>query len=301
MGVLRWLRPRGLSKLLEAARPAPVKVYDDFVESAVGERLRRERASQANPEHVKTREDMFHFLCSAKNPEQPNLPAFSDLDIVGETRLLLVAGSDSTSVTMSGLFYYLSHYPKVLAKLRNEIITTFENTHDIVTGQALQSCKYTRACIDEAMRMCPAGTSELPREVLAGGMYIDSAYYPEGTVVGTARWADGFNQELYGDADIFRPERWIVGNGNTQDNVTHIRTAFQPFSVGPFNCAGTKFALQELMLMVAKTVHRLEFRIAPGSTLGEGGGTVPQFQLKDAYISIKDGPMMQFRKRVEVE
>jgi len=283
--------------LLDAIRSPPIRFYDNFVDKAVDERLRLEKASKSDPQNSKTREDMFHFIYNAKNPEEPTLTAFSDHDMIGEAKLLLVAGSDSTSVTMSGLLYYLSHYPEVLAKLRHEVTSTFPVAEAISVGPKLSSCKYTRACIDEAMRMCPAGTSELPREVLPGGIRIDNEFYPAGTVVGTARWADGYNTEVYGrDARVFRPERWIADASNSPEDVLRLKAVFQPFSQGPFNCAGMNFAMQELMLMVAKTVHRLEFRLAPGYEQAKEEN-VPLFQLRDAYISVKDGPMMQFRRR----
>jgi cytochrome P450 len=238
---------------------------------------------------------MMHFLCKAKDPDT-GLRAFTDKDINNEARLLLVAGSDSTTVTMSGLFFYLGHYPDVHAKLTKEVTSTFATADEITPGAKLSSCKYLRACIDEAMRKAPAGLSELPREVLAGGMVIDDEYIHEGVVVGTSRYSDNNNEEVFGDPEVFRPERWIPGDGNFPEEVSRIRANFYPFSIGPFNCIGTNFALQELMLMVAKTVYRLDFRLAPGTKKGNGA---PEMDLKDAYITVKNGPVLQFRRRAQ--
>ncbi|KAF2874843.1 benzoate 4-monooxygenase cytochrome P450 [Massariosphaeria phaeospora] len=304
VGTLPWLRPRGLSRLFKAIRSKPIKLYDDFVGTSVRERLDREKASKTSKE-VLTREDMVHFLCNAKNPDT-NLPAFSNQDIRAEVRLLLVAGSDSTSVTMSALFYFLAHHPRVYSKLVNEITGTYLEPEDIVPGPRLASCKYLRACIDETMRIAPAGLSELLREMLPGGIIIDGEYFPLGVIVGTARWADGHNEQVYGDPEIFRPERWIPDKETSAEEVARIRASFHPFSLGPFNCAGTNFALQELMLMVGKTVHRLEFQLASRERSGDDGfpnktmqtnQNVPLFHLEDAFISVRDGPMLQFRKR----
>ena len=152
------------------------------------------------------------------------------------------------------------------------------------------------------MRIAPAGPSELPRKVLPGGITIDGEYIPPGTIVGTSRWSDGLNEQIYGDPEIFRPERWIPDEKTSAEEVARIRASFHPFSKGPFNCAGTNFAIQELMLVVGKTLHRLEFRLEQGHHLGKDktaqmNQRVPLFDLVDAFITVRDGPMLQFRRR----
>ncbi|KAF2258445.1 benzoate 4-monooxygenase cytochrome P450 [Lojkania enalia] len=292
VGAIPGLRPRGLSRLVHALRPKEIIAYDDFVESTLKGRLENRKDPKASSNAL-VREDMLHFLTTAVDPDT-GLLAFSDGDIKAETRMLLVAGQDTTSVAMSGLFFYLAHYPKAHAKLVKEVTSTFPTAEDITPGPKLSSCKYLRACIDEAMRISPPGLSELPREVMRGGIIINDDFFPEGTIVGTAGWTDNRNEEVYDEPEIYRPERWIPGEGTTAEGVSRIKAAFHLFFWGPFNCAGTNFAYQELMLMVAKTVYRLDFRVPPGSNLGEGP---PIFPLIDAYITIRDGPILQFRKR----
>lgn len=72
--------------------------------------------------------------------------------------------------------------------------------------------------------------------------------------------------------------------------------------MGPFNCVGMNFALQEVLLMVGKIVHRLEFRLVVGTAMDERQSTrsdqiVPLFQVQDALSSVRDGPMLQSKKR----
>jgi cytochrome P450 len=298
-----YLRPRGLSGLFKAIQPKQIVAFDDFVDASIEQRIEREQRTGISS---KARQDMFHFIYNAKDGETGE-PAFRDERLVAECRLLVIAGSDSTSVTLSGLFFYLSRYTAVLDKLRREITNIFDTADEIVPGPKLSSCKYLKAAIDEAMRMSPPGLSELPRQVLPGGAEIDGEFHPENTIVGTAAWCDGFNDEVYGDAAVYRPERWLVGDTNPAEEVARIKANFHPFSIGPRNCAGTNFALEELMLVVAKTVHRFDFRLtsewAKSAGLRHsrmiGGKEVAQFQLRDAYITVRDGPISQFRRRCD--
>lgn len=266
-----------------------VKFYEKWVDNTVKERLEAFKAGTK-------REDMFHFICKAEDPETGGR-AFSDIDAVAEARLLTVAGSDTSSVTMTGAFFYLSHYPERLAKLREEVTSVFATAEDIVPGPKLASCKYLRACIDETLRICPAGLSEMPREVLPGGIIIEGEYYPPGIIVGTGSWPDCHNKEVYDDPEIFRPERWIVSKDNPPEEISRIKANFHPFGIGPYNCAGMNFAMQELLLMLAKTVHRVEFRAVPDADEESRNGP-PVLLLTDAYIAVKKKLPMQFRPRV---
>ena len=248
---------------------------------------------------------IFHYLYHAKDPETGN-PAFSSEELLAEAHLLIRAGSDTTSVSLCGLFFYLTHYPLVYSKVICEIRSTFQSVEEIVEGSSLASCIYLRACIDEAMRLSPAARSELSRTVLSGGLVVDGDYIPEGAMVGTAAWADGRNEENFGDPHTYRPERWIVNeeSGNTAEDVARVRACFHPFSAGPGNCVGRNLAWLEMLLVVSRTLYRMDVRLAPGSSLGEGAPELGwgrrdknQYQLLDAFVAIRQRPMLQFRRR----
>ena len=90
----------------------------------------------------------------------------------------------------------------------------------------------------------------------------------------------------------------------TAEDVAHVRSYVHPFSAGPGNCVGQNLALLELLTTIGWTLWRLDVRAAPGERLGEGreelgwGRRDPkQYQLTDAYVSMRDGPMVQFKKR----
>ncbi|KAI9790607.1 MAG: hypothetical protein M1816_004939 [Peltula sp. TS41687] len=299
-----WLKPRGLDSLLEAVTPKEIKYYYKFLEQSVLERQKLEEESQRLNEGKEVRQDMFHFLFQAKNPDTGEL-ALSEQELFAEANLLVIAGSDTTSSVLCGFFFYISRNKRVYDKLVREIRTTFDSAEEIVSGAKLSSCHYLRACLDEAMRLTPAAPNDLPRTVLPGGQMIDGDFYPEGIIVGRSGWAAGRNDEL-GDPNVYRPERWIENEeaGVTGEDVKHLRNLVHPFIAGPTNCVGQNLAILELLTTTARTLYRMDLRQAPGSTLGEGAPELGwgrrdrnQFQLVDAFVALRQGPMLQFRKR----
>jgi cytochrome P450 len=304
LSLLIWLKPRGLDRLLEIISPPAAREFDAFCLDSIKKRIALYKEQVALSENER-RQDMLYYLCRAVDVGTDH-QIYTQDELKAEANMLIIAASDTTAAALAGIFFYLTGSPNAYTKLANELLKTFKSAEDIVYGPTLMNCVYLRACIDEAMRLVPAGPCEPPREVLSGGLLINGDYYPEGTVIGTSLWCDGHNEQVYGDAGVFRPERWIVdeATGVTKQMVADIRANFHPFLSGPYGCAGKMVAIVEIMLTVARTLYRLDIRRAPGSTLGGGGPQMgwgakddKQFQVVDAFISLKHGPELQVRKR----
>lgn len=301
-----WLKPRGLDALLALVTPKDIRLFYDFVQKRVAERSNLEQELQSpSSEKKEMRKDMFYYLFRAKDPNT-GAPAYKKHELEAEGSLLIMAGSDTTAITICGLFFYITRNSRVYSKLANEIRSTFKSVDEIRGGTGLSSCQYLRACIDETLRMCPIATSELQREVLPGGLKVNGEIIPEGVQIGTSTWSLHHNEDCFIDAYLYRPERWIADNqtGVTVENVAQARSCWYPFSAGPGNCVGKNLAMLELMITVARTLYQMDVRMPPGSTLGEGAPHLGwgrrsrnNFQLRDAYVSLRDGPTVQFKKR----
>lgn len=298
-----WLKPRGLNSILEAITPKKIKGYYEFVEKSVVERTELEKELK-NSNHENIRKDMFHYLFQCKD-SNTGRPAYSADELDAEANLLIIAGSGTTSVMLSAFFFYVSCNSRVYDRVTKEIRTTFRSAKDIYGGTALSSCEYLRACINETMRMSPAGPSELVREVLSGGCTVDGIFLPKGTLIGTSGWALNYSEDYFPDAYTYRPERRIVDKANdfTVEAVTRSQSAFFPFGFGPGSCVGKNLALLELMTIIGRTLYHYDMRRLPGNTLGGGAPELgwgrrskDRYLLEDAYIALRDGPIVQFKK-----
>lgn len=228
------------------------------------------------------------------------------------TKSRIIAGSDTTSTAMAATIFYLTRNPAALAKVVEEVRSKFTDVEEIKQGAALNSCTYLRACIDEAMRLSPSVGGLLPREVLAGGMVIAGEHIPAGTVVGTPHYTIHHNAEYYPSPFAYEPERWLAGatrrttgQVTAEEEVHRAQSAFCPFSVGPRGCIGKGLAYVEMSVTIARTLYLYDMRRAVGvKDPGEGSPDaeygrhrVEEFQLSDTFTSVKDGAMVEFRKR----
>lgn len=88
--------------------PYEIRQYYDFLDGSVKERIRLGREVGSSDQEVEGRKDMFHYLYHAKDPDTGD-PAFSGDELLAEAHLLIRASSDTTSVSLCGLFFYLTH------------------------------------------------------------------------------------------------------------------------------------------------------------------------------------------------
>lgn len=245
------------------------------------------------------RRDFYHYLMEAQDKETGE--KFTVPDLVAQANVIIIGGSETTATAMAALFFYLTHNPKALAQATKEVRDTFagEDIEEIRSGAKLSSCQYLRACIDEAMRCTPPISGILPRNVLPGGMAIDGHDIPSGTDVGISAYAIHHNAKYYPDPFDYRPERWIISESNTKQDIELAKSAFAPYSIGPRSCIGMPLAYVEMMITAARTLFKFDMRLA--SSLGEGAPELPlerrrkdEFQIQDNFIAHKDGPMVEF-------
>lgn len=301
-----WLKPRGLDSLLAIASPPPVKKWGDFVTACLTERTRAEHEAQrrlASDPDYEVRKDFFHYLFHAQDPQTGR--GFPMEELWGEAESMIIAGSDTTAIATTAMFFYLARKPDVQAKLAYEIRSTFRSFDDIAGGPTLYGCKYLKAFIQETLRMAPPVGAELDREVLKGGMVIDGEFVPEGVNVSVGHYCLNYNCEIFPDPLEFRPERWIVGEkASSPESVALAESAFCAFSAGPRGCPGKNLAWLEMMVVIAKVIYRFEVRrdfvdnLGGGSPDGRVGRRNPdQFQTYDAFVGLRHGPMVQFKRR----
>jgi cytochrome P450 len=190
------------------------------------------------------REDFFKAILSKRNWSQGKLESNAEL--------LIIAGSETTATTLSGIAYFLSKHPQCMAQLQKEIAGAFSSYYEI-DGGATGKLPYLNAVVEESLRLYPPVAFGLPR--VSPGAIVSGHYIPEGTLVSTQSWTSKHDPRYWHDPDAFLPERWIG------DGFGDRKEAFNPFSLGPRACLGINLAYLELRVILAKMVWAYEWEM----------------------------------------
>lgn len=228
----------------------------------------------------------------AREPDEPDVmshiieagPFFEDpvlerLLLMGDSRLIIVAGSDTTATTLVYIAYYLATQPAVAKKLRAEFTEHQIANDDSFSIAGLAHLGYLNGIINEALRLHPPVPGGLLRDTPADGLQVGDVYIPPNTTVVTPMYTiqrckccrnrsckdvlltHSAAPRAFVKPNDFIPERW-----STQPELILNKEAWFPFNIGRYGCIGKQLALNELRTVVTKLVLDFDITLAPGET-----------------------------------
>ncbi|KAK8121312.1 hypothetical protein PG999_005432, partial [Apiospora kogelbergensis] len=198
-----------------------------------------------------------HFVDTKKT--SPDL--VDDGIIMGYLLVNLLAGADTTAITLRAIFYYVLREPRAYRKLEDEILAA-DLGGAVPRYGACRKLPYLEAVVREASRLHPGVCMLLERYVPAGGLTLpDGRRVPAGVAVGINPYVAGRNAGVWGaDADAFRPERWLRGEEESEEEyrrrLRRFNAADLTFGGGSHVCIGRNLALLETYKVVATIVRR---------------------------------------------
>ena len=120
---------------------------------------------------------------------------------------------------------------------------------------------YTLATFYEAIRLFPPVPYEL-KQASKDVTLPDGTHLPATSVVVWCIWAMNHSKNIWGpDAQEFRPERWIDGNGHV---IAKTAAEFPAFNGGARLCLGKKMAEQVATVILSHMVWRFDFEDVEG-------------------------------------
>ncbi|EAU30964.1 conserved hypothetical protein [Aspergillus terreus NIH2624] len=190
----------------------------------------------------------------------------SDRELEENASILIIAGSETTATLLSGVTYWLLRSPEALAKVTDEVRSTFQTEGEITLQDVGARLPYMLACLDEAFRMYPPVPCALERRVLTP-IVIAGYNIPPGTVVSVHQSAAYCSPANFHRPQDYIPERWLpdAKSNPSSPYFSDQRDVLQPFSVGPRNCIGKNLAYAEMRLILARVLWNFDLELCEES------------------------------------
>jgi len=244
------LRPVVLGML---AGFSPLVIFTPFLQNRLFPPYRAYRASRARFDRAidaliaarraeaEPREDVLSLLLAARYDDGAPM---DDTEIRDQLLTLLLAGHETTAITLAWVLDYVLRRPELLRRLHAEIA-------GVTDPDALAKLPLLGAVIDETMRIAPIVTDvaripKIPFE-LEPGMVV-----PAGTPIMVMIEGIHRDESIYPDARTYRPERFLERRFSP--------TEFLPFGGGSRRCLGAAFSEHEGRIFLATLLERVELR-----------------------------------------
>ncbi len=220
---------------------AAVETMDAVIEDIVAERA----GSEGDPESDDGPDDLLSILLRARGRGEQSRQQIRD-----EMMTMLLAGHDTTALTLTYTWYLLSRHPAVEAQLHEHLEAELGGRPPTMAD--VPDLDLVDRIVDEAMRLYPPVyvMFRAPTEPVT----FDGYTVPEDGTIMLSQWATHRSKRFWDDPETFDPDRW-AGESDRP------RYAYFPFGGGPRHCIGKHLAKLEATLILARTAqeYRLEY------------------------------------------
>ncbi|KAF9909507.1 hypothetical protein EC991_008489 [Linnemannia zychae] len=280
--ILDRITPGKIGKLKRA-----IAVLDRCAYSAVN---KRREESPADKEK-RPRDLLDHFI----NHVREDGSMLSDLELRDVFVNFMIAGRDTTALTLTWQFYILMANPRILKNVLKELDIVLQGSEKYTYEIMMQELPYLKAVFHETLRLYP----QVPRNVKE---VVDDDVLPNGTIVykgdsiAFSTYAMGRNRSVWGeDAEVFCPERWLIDdedvavkNNSPSPPTTPQQTngaskgvspfgkfkmenqfKFNSFNGNPRLCLGQTFATLEAMVTTCMVLQNFDLKLVPGQPIPE--------------------------------
>jgi cytochrome P450 len=199
----------------------------------------------------------------APTPEAAGRPAdfldlllragLEDQAVVDNLLTFLAAGHETTARSLAWTLYLLSQDSDVLQRVEDEL-----DEASLVAENAAswgEQLPWTIAVIKECLRLYPSAPI-LARTSIEGDL-VTGVPVPPKTDVLVSTWLLHRHVDIWDEPGAFRPERFM---GEAEQSIA--RDTYLPFGLGPRICIGARFAMMEMVIVLATLLRKYRFELA---------------------------------------
>jgi len=196
--------------------------------------------------------DFFSQFCHATDEDGSR---FSDKEIIDHMIFLMMAAHDTTTSTLTTIFYALAKHPEWQQRLREASLSIGKLQLDY---EDLEKMEDLDLVMKEALRRYPALTS-MPRQVVKDCTF-NGHLLRKGSIVGVYPIHTHHMPSLWSNPDKFDPERFSATRAE------HKKHMFQwvPFGGGAHMCLGQHFANMQVKSIMHQILLQYRWDIPAG-------------------------------------
>ncbi|KAM0937807.1 putative isoflavone 2'-hydroxylase [Dioscorea sansibarensis] len=273
----RWFHVGGYEKKLKSLK----KRRDKFFQELIDEHRAKKKmnGSQDGGNSSAARSTFIDLLLSMQDEDPEQVPDVFIRHSIGQ---LLVAGTETSSVTMEWAMSLLINNTETLKKVSAEIDLHLGHGSILEEGD-LHKLPYLQAVVTETLRLKSSAPLLLPHEssqdCTVGGFHI-----PKGTMLLVNAWKIHRDPELWEEPCKFKPERFLNNEGKEKWKT-------MAFGLGRRRCPGEGLAMRVVTLVVGILVQCFEWESVDDKEIDmdEGVGlTMPKAKPLEAMYKPRD-------------
>ena len=200
-------------------------------------------------------------------------------EVFDEVLLSTLAGFETTSTALSWFIFYMSKYPNVQKKIKDELQShnLFPNTP--LTQEELDSLTYVECVTKELLRFAPI-TGQFAREATRDDV-IDGISIKKGDIILMATHNLHLDPRYWKiDPTKFIPERFL-----DEDKYPPLYASTQ-FGGGHRACAGQDLAFFELKIAITRLMQRVTFE-DPGDEANNSGQCIQRITCFPKHLAVR--------------
>lgn len=180
----------------------------------------------------------------------------TNAEIAEEVDTFMFEGHDTVTSAISFAIYLLSQNREAQRKAYQEVIEIAgDDASTDLTYTQLQEMKYLECVIKETLRLYPS--VPMYGRNLDEDMDLDGKIVPAGSNINVMIYALNLDPAYFPNPEAFIPERFDDASERNENPFVYV-----PFSAGPRNCIGQKFAMLELKSSICNALRN--FELIPG-------------------------------------
>ncbi|XP_040996657.1 cytochrome P450 CYP82D47-like isoform X1 [Juglans microcarpa x Juglans regia] len=248
---LRWLDLGGYEKAMKKI----AKKLDHELEGWLEEHKQRRISEGVKEGHQDFMDVMLSIVIDSEEISSYDADTITKATCLG----LILAGTDTTTVTMTWALCLLLNNREALKKAQQELDLQIGRDR-LVMESDVKNLVYLQAVIKETMRLYPAAPLSVPHESLED-CTLAGYHIPMGTRLLVNLSKIHRDPQVWSDPTEFCPERFLTTHKDVDFKGHHFELI--PFGSGRRVCPGISFALQVMQLTLANFLHAFEIMTVP--------------------------------------